>query len=260
MLESTDYLPALEGMRWHNGDRPDGSFPNSLRLDFKRHKLDVKIVRKESDPDTKYDLFERLNTLGSRLSDQEVRNCLLVMINPAMHQWLENISRFRDFVATTALSERALEERYDMELVLRFLAFTRASDDELKGVKEFDEYITASMRRMASNPDFDRDGERMIFEKTFSAIRELDKDAFTRQETSRGRGGFLISMFETVAMGLGYRIRTSPGKAVDAGRLRKCFVRVWNDPVFKRYSGSGQSASSRIPHLVPFGRTVFADV
>ena len=92
-LLGTEYLPSLEGMSWDDKDNPKNSFPDNLRMDFKRQKLDIKIVKKESDPNTKYDLFERLNTLGSHLSDQEMRNCLLVMINPEFHTWLESLAK-----------------------------------------------------------------------------------------------------------------------------------------------------------------------
>jgi uncharacterized protein with ParB-like and HNH nuclease domain len=124
-LVGTDYLPALEGKVWEDEQRPDRAFPSSLRLDFKRRKLDLKIVKKESDPNAKYDLFERLNTLGSQLSDQEVRNCLLVMIDRTFYAWLEELSGIKAFQEAVALTERALQERYDMELVLRFLVLCR---------------------------------------------------------------------------------------------------------------------------------------
>ena len=70
-LVGTDYLPSLDGRVWEDPSRPKQEFPSSLRLNFKRQKLDLKIIKKESDPNTKYDLFERLNTLGSQLSGRK---------------------------------------------------------------------------------------------------------------------------------------------------------------------------------------------
>ena len=64
------------------GDENDpAKFEPPLQLDFKRARLDLHIIEKESDPSSKYELFERLNTGGSRASDQEVRNCVLVWMN-----------------------------------------------------------------------------------------------------------------------------------------------------------------------------------
>ena len=80
-LVATDYLPSLLGKKWDSID-PDMELDNALKIEFKRVKIDIKIGKEaQSDKNIKYELFQRINTLGSSLSDQEVRNCLLIMIN-----------------------------------------------------------------------------------------------------------------------------------------------------------------------------------
>ena len=89
-LIGTKYLPALENIYWDSSIIPSSTslFPESssltkkLQMAFKREKIDIKIIKKESDSNTKYELFQRLNTFGSSLSSQEVRNCMLIMIDP----------------------------------------------------------------------------------------------------------------------------------------------------------------------------------
>ena len=56
-LVGTEYLPGLQDRVWDDDSHPDVSFPAPLQLDFKRRKLDLKIVKKESDPNAKLDLF-----------------------------------------------------------------------------------------------------------------------------------------------------------------------------------------------------------
>jgi uncharacterized protein DUF262 len=68
-LEATEYLPDLNGYRWEIGDR---SFNDILQRDFKRAKIEFRIIQKQSDENAKYDLFQRLNS-GTQLSAQEVR-------------------------------------------------------------------------------------------------------------------------------------------------------------------------------------------
>jgi len=53
----------------------------------------------------KYDLFERLNSLGSRLSDQELR-IACVMIDLEFYKWLEAISAFKPFQDSISLTDR----------------------------------------------------------------------------------------------------------------------------------------------------------
>ena len=85
-LTGTKYLPSLEGVIWESTSEP--SLSSAQRLDIKRAKIDLKIVQRGSDPQTKFDLFQRLNSFGSRLSNQEIRNAQLVGANPAFVAWL----------------------------------------------------------------------------------------------------------------------------------------------------------------------------
>jgi hypothetical protein len=260
-LIGTDYLPNLDGMVWQTNGEPDCTFPNPLRLDFKRAKLDLKIIKKESDESTKYDLFERLNTLGSRLSDQELRNCLLVMINPEFFHWLENLSTFEAFREAVSLTDRAVQERYDMELVLRFLLLARAELTTVQNIRDVDAFITKGMRDLAADRTFNQDVERDTFQKTFSILLDaIGPDCFTRPGGGRGRGGFLISVFEVVAAGLGWRIRSKPSKTPRPAQVKAAYDSVGKNAEFKEYSKSGKSASSRMPKLVPLGRNLFRSV
>lgn len=259
-LVATQYLPELDGMRWQDEDLPDSSFPDSLRRDFKRQKVDLKIIKKESDENTKYDLFERLNTLGSKLSDQEVRNCLLVMINADFYTWLQDTASTPDFQATIRLSDKALQERYDLELLLRFILLSRAESEMLQGIKDVDDYVTKGMRQIADDPNFDRTREGEVVANTFALLNDaLGEDAFTRQDEGRGRGGFLISMFEVIAAGLGHRIRQNPDLPT-AAQVKEAALRVGQNEDFRKYSRSGTSASSRMPRLVPLGRQLFGAI
>src|SRR6266508_3510579 len=66
-LQKTEYLPSLDGYQWEVDPGDGRVFSDTLRRDFKRSKLEFRIIKKESDPDAKYDLFQRLNS-GTQLS------------------------------------------------------------------------------------------------------------------------------------------------------------------------------------------------
>ena len=122
-LGGTKYLPSLKGIQWDNAKDKLRELPSEAKLIVKRSKISVSIVLKESDKNAKFDLFQRLNTGGSELSPQEVRNCLLVMLNPDMYTWLETLTGFEPFQECISLSDRPLEEAYDVELALQFIVF-----------------------------------------------------------------------------------------------------------------------------------------
>lgn len=56
-------------------------FTKEQQLDLKRSRINVIIEKKESNTKTEYELFQRLNISGFKLSDQEVKNCLKIMSN-----------------------------------------------------------------------------------------------------------------------------------------------------------------------------------
>jgi len=106
-LEETKYLPSLEGKKWDDEEDLKNSLTMAQRLIVKRTKIAVSIILRESDESSKYELFQRLNTGGSPLSEQEVRNSILVMINRRMYEWLRDLSEGANFVECVALTDRS---------------------------------------------------------------------------------------------------------------------------------------------------------
>ena len=54
ILEKTKYLPKLEGISWEATD-PENEISTELKRAFKREKIDVKIIKKESDGNAKFE-------------------------------------------------------------------------------------------------------------------------------------------------------------------------------------------------------------
>jgi hypothetical protein len=256
-LERTKYLPSLEGKKWEDPSDPGNSFTQAQRLLIKRSKIAVTILQKESDEMAKYELFQRLNTGGSVATPQEVRNCILVMCNREMYQWMREISRNDVFQACLALSDRSLDEQYDMELLLRFLVLRTIDPTELKGMGDISIFLTDRMMEMANRKDYDYEKELEAFKSTFEIIaNQLGSDAFRKYDQSRDRffGGFLVSAFEAVALGIGYNYAKLQDSKVDIKTLVK---RIWTDTQYPSWSGGGTDAKRRIPKLIPLGRELF---
>jgi hypothetical protein len=257
-LEATPYLPSLEGRRWEDNDHPDQSLTLPQRLLIKRAKISVSIILKESDDMAKFELFQRLNTGGSMLSDQEVRNSILVMMNREFYRWLRQLSEDPHFAACVALSDRAVEEQYDMELVLRFIVFRAMPPASFASLGDIGEFLTDKAKTLAQDKAFDFKKEEAAFRETFALLASaLGDDAFRRYDKKRDRfvGGFSVSAFEALAIGIGY----NPKKAkADPTLIAHKVKEMWSDAEFVDNSGSGVRASSRAPKIIPYGRKVFA--
>jgi len=261
ILEGTKYLPSLQGKRWESatGDENDpNAFTAEQRRDFKRTKIIVEIIAKGSDPFSKFELFKRLNTGGSPASPQEVRNCVIVAINPDVFDRLRRLSEDEDFTACTELSDRAVSEQYDMELVCRFLSLFQTPTDALRGIGDIGVYVDHQVESAASDPGYDWDGFERRFRNTFRLIHDrLGENAFRRYDPQRRKhlGGFVISMFEAIALGVGYHIDDPRLGNVD---FQEAVTSIATNADFVRWTGSGRRASERIPYSISIGRNAFA--
>ena len=103
VLDGTRDLPSLNTMKWQDDYDHEHSLTTSQRLDFKRSKIGVSVTVEESDERSKFELFQRLNTGGSPLSPQEVRSCILVMLNRQMFYWLKYLAADNNFRECIAL-------------------------------------------------------------------------------------------------------------------------------------------------------------
>ena len=163
ILQKTKILHLLEGVTIETIDP-------SLALDIKRSKMNVQIVQRKSDDKLRYELFQRLNSLGSRLTDQELRNCLILMMNKPFYVWLLELSKDQNFLDTVSLSDKQIEEQYSMELVLRFLIFKNSSLEDIKSSNDIAEFLNEKTQEMCLNVTFNYETEKNSFLKVFKLL------------------------------------------------------------------------------------------
>lgn len=260
-LNSTDYLPGLDGLYWSEEFGSPSMTPEQQRL-IKRAPIDVKIVKRESDERAKFDLFQRLNTGGSQLSDQETRNSLLVMTNPNYANWLSQLSESVEFKECTSLSDKNLNERYEMELVLRFLLVKDLPTGQLRSIGDISDFLTEKSIDQATAYPSTASKDKADFDEVFSFLHEATiDDSFRRYSPAKGRfeGSFSVSSFEAITLGLhanliSYRaLDSSERKAVLTEKIKQ----LWQEPGFRENSGQGIRANTRISKIVPFAREFF---
>lgn len=256
-LLGTKYLPSLEGKFWLNEDQKL-SLSEAQRLDIKRSKLDLKIIKRESSTQTKFDLFQRLNSYGSQLNAQELRSALLVAASPEFFARLERLAGYEEFKYSVQLNEKQLEERYDLELVTRFIVLHNWPDSKLtvSSLRDLPQVLDDQSIKLAT--DFPRGFKTIenVFKRTFKIIAENgNEDVFRRWDASREefRGGFLTSAFEIIAFGLGYHIAHENEHKVDLIRVAK---RLWCMPNMQSGYSTGRSTESRLVEFIPLGRRI----
>jgi len=255
-LTATEYLPLLESVAWESDDN---ELDSALKRLFKREKIEIKIIKKESDTSTKFELFQRLNTGGSQLSDQEVRNCLLIMLNEDFYKFLVELSKDENFNETIGITERLYEERYEMELILRLLALGNSSEDELKSIPDVSEFLTIKVKEFAES-SLDWEKEKEFLAKSFRLLNvTLGDDSFKRISNGSYKGGFQLTIFEVLATGVYLYIKNEKDESVLQELIKKRSTELTDNLIFNRYSGSGSKANYRWPKFVSLAKSLFVD-
>lgn len=205
VLKGTKFLPSLENKMWDNSYDTDNSFTKEQRIKFKRQKLDVKIIKDDSYKDAKYELFQRINTAGSQLTDQELRNCLIIMLDNSFYNWLDELRQNEDFQACIPLTEKQYLEQYDMEILIRFFVYKNSDINQIIGNEDMGDFITDSMVNLIEGDNFNLEEEKEIFNKTFKFLNKLfNEDSFRKYDPDKQKykGAFSLSLFEVISMSI----------------------------------------------------------
>lgn len=112
-LEGINKLSAFNGYTYND-------LPANIQLDFRMKPLKVITLSDKSDKQVRFDLFERLNTGGVILSDQEIRSCVY---RGAFNDLLKKLAQDPNFLSITKKPDTAYTDGTMEELVLRFFAY-----------------------------------------------------------------------------------------------------------------------------------------
>lgn len=246
-LEPTKNVPELKGVKFSAMDK-------TLQREFKRSRIDIKVLNRGSDEAAKYDLFERLNTYGSSLTSQEVRNCILVSKSGQAYEWLKNLAHDESFANCIALSDKQVLESYDMELAMRFLYLRKVDFAKPLGFTVLQEALKDYTDELASK-DFPFATEEALFREVFSYFNSHpDGSPFRAYRNKKHKGGFSLAAFEGLALSVGFywnAIREHTA-ALDLSAL---VSDLWRTPAYEG-SFSGKSTESRMIEVIPVGRKV----
>lgn len=255
VLEGTKLLPNLNGKKFDDSNE-DISFSPAEQRYLKRAKISFNILLTESDQSSKYELFQRLNTGGTALSDQEVRNCIMVMTNPELFNKLSSLSNSTDFVNTISISDKQHEERYDMELVTRFVCLRHTDIETVKRVKDFGDFLDDRIVELFNSQEIVWEKEFSIFNRTFHTINDaLNDQAFCKYmpEKQRFRGGFNIGAFEIIAIGLGWLDGNVPDNFDLQEKVKALWVKIAHDNL----SWNGSNASGRLGKTLELAKSFY---
>ena len=254
VLTTCKYIPSLKDSKWSD-------LPTSTQREFKKSKIKINIILTENSDEAQYELFQRLNTGGTSLSDQEVRNCLILMVNPEFYEKLNNLKTYENFVSCLKLKEHNFEKEYHMELILRmYMGY--------QGIVEYDNYeplnntllsdfIDKETLNLINNSNFENFEE--VFKRTFDKLSpSLGKDAFLKYNTEEDdfSGSFNVSVFEMISTGIASNINEIENTGNDAliQKIKNIYAKQDVQDLLRR----GVKAIQRFKGLTEFSKDYFS--
>jgi len=234
-----DIAPGLENLA-----RKD--LPLKFQLNIKRSSCRVEIIKWNSIFDMRYELFNRLNTGGSELTDQEIRNAIFRGVSKEFNSFLRRCSENQDFINLIQPTERQLERLYMDELVLRFCALTDLNADLSENISQ---HMTNYMKLAVA------DYQRIpLLEKSFleviSILSPIGKEVF------RGSNNvFSTSLFDCVTIGISKYLERYKKERIDVLIDKIKALKISES--FKKASGSASASKSRILKRIDVAVEIF---
>lgn len=260
ILEATKYLPSLHNAVWELSEViPEVPVPEQKELDkshqlaIRRARIGVEILKRPSDDQTKFDLFQRLNAGGTQANAQELRNCIMLMVSGAFFRAVKVSAEEKQFRTVTAVTEDQFERQRHMELATRFLVHATVPYD---GTLDVEEYIDEGIIKLASASD--GVAEATLITQTFTLLNEVaGKDALRRFEKGQHSGKVGLVGLEGIAVGVAKNLVAINALPAPQDFVREKIRSFWEQEEASNFTSPGLRGTTRIQRTVPFGERWF---
>lgn len=182
------------------------SLPKSLQLMFGTRPIRVTVLNDKSDSNVRFDLFERLNTGGVSLTDQEIRNCVY---RGPFNENIKELSKFKAFKDVVKLKPVDQNNGTSEEMVLRYFAYYEKHSSFEHSVRGFlNEYMKEKAQKPIPKKLVD------VFKSTFTVISEASPEGIIRNN----RTITPVNLYEAISVGTGLAI--TEGVNINKAKLK----------------------------------------
>lgn len=253
VLDGTEYLPSMKDMTWE-------TMPNDIKRILKRARIGVNIILTENSIDSQYELFQRLNTGGVSLESQEIRNCLIIMLNESYYNKINELKNYEPFRKCLTLTEEKLKVEYHMELIVRYLIAKRNKVNYSKyniSKEKLSNFLDREMVFLIQDTEFDIDEEIELFKKTFTYLaNEIGSNVFKKYiiEKDKFEGQFSSTSYEAILVGVAENLDILKEKNI-TNKIKNLYL----EEKFKDYAKRGAKAINQFKDLNDFSREYFSN-
>ena len=242
-LGEGDLVKGLKGYSVSN-------LPSKFQLNIRRASCRIEIIKCQSDMAVRYELFYRLNTGGSTLTEQEIRNCIFRGVSNKFNRQLSESANNERFLLLIDPTEKQISELFLDELVLRFLSLVDYRADILEG--KLSRYMTKYMEKMVKNNE-----DQTLNLKLLTRVTDLLLSSGCDVKTFRfNRGGFSSSLYDAVMIGIAKNIDYYEQKQEE---VKNRVSKIKEDKEFRNSTGSGTGTITQVMKRIDIALSVFND-
>lgn len=260
ILESTKYLPSLHNAVWEINPAIDTvaeadqiELDRRLQLSIKRSRIGVEILKRPSDSMTKFDLFQRLNAGGTAANEQEIRNCIILMVNADYFRGIKAAAETDQFLAVTGLTESQTEKQRHVEMAVRLLVHTFIDYD---GKLDVGEYIDEGIVNLATHGDVGK--ANTTINSTISLLHQAAGGDALRRFDGQGYSGRVgLVGLEAIAVGVARNLDAIQRLPDPAEFVRNKSQGFWGQAEVAGFVSPGMRGTTRIQKTIPFGSDWF---
>lgn len=244
-LESGDIVKSLEGFSL-------ADLPMKIQLNIKRATCRVEIIKWDSVYDMRYELFNRLNTGGTPLTDQEIRNCIYRGVSSKFNDFLKKLASNSKFFELVNASPKQVSELYLEELVLRFLSIVH----NISNIRlSMGQHMSEFMKNAVLKDDFNYQKYESIFSQTINILHPCGDELFRSRNNL-----FATGYYDTIMIGIAENLHIYSG--VSKTKIQdKVLKEVKNDDLIKKISRSGGNNSvQRVRNRIKEAKRIFGNI
>lgn len=254
-LQSTKYLPSLDGMVWEQKAEGDVPLDKALQLFFRRARVEFQILKHPSDPKTKFDLFQRLNRGGAYANEQEVRTCSMVLANADFTKKIREFAKRDDVTKIFGINDTQTNTQRDVDYIVRLIVHTFTEYDRRLDVQEF-------LDAMIVNILTEQDPQEVM--QTITWVVETlyrikgDKALVPVSNAIDGVANrFSLRALEAIAVGISRNKAAIVALTNPDEFIAKKIDNFWQQKEVSDMSASGLRGTVRLQKTIPFGEQWF---
>ena len=183
------------------------------------------VISKDTPMSIVYDIFNRINTGGTKLERQEIRNCIFIGHSTRLLKELSAEDAFRKAI-DGGISAKRMKDR---EAALRCIAFT-ILDYKKMYFRSMDDFLERAMRKINKSSLVEVEDIKKSFLQIMKQTLHVFGSSNFRIPSDYTRGRINIAVMETIYY-VFYK-KAELGQTIDSRLMRQSFQSLLKDPEY----------------------------